>query len=108
MAETYGILDMRELPPARAAVFACGLRADARIIGRIGGHAPPGDTLLLAAICDRLTTLVWQNTKDGVKGRNRPQQLLPKLLGTDQPEQQVEAFDDPADFWRARNRILGG
>ena len=69
-AETYNILDWRELPCRTAAILASGLRNDSRIKMKINGMRYSTDTLLLASACDRLSFLVWAKTKDGQKGRN--------------------------------------
>ena len=109
MAETYHIYDMREQPPARVAVFACGLRQDSRIKMRMtGAEAAMGD-MLLAACADRLSLLVWQNTKDGQKGRNRPASIYEALSGHQAPEEPgVAGFDSPEAFEAARAKILKG
>ncbi len=39
LAETYGIYNYEELPPIRAAVLACGLRANARIMAALSDAA---------------------------------------------------------------------
>ena len=62
--------------------------------------------VLMAIMIDNLQTLVWQNTKDGHKGRNRPESLLGKLLHkekkSDNTKGNLEAFDTPEayELWR--------
>jgi len=46
--------------------------------------------MLLALIVDGVNMLVWQNTKDGHKGRNRPKSVY-KLL-TEPPEEKKEQY----------------
>mgnify|MGYP002514538912 CR=1 FL=1 len=108
MAETYGIYDMRTLPLSRAAVFACGLRGDARIIQAVAGISGSAesriDRMLLAVIADGVNTLAWQNTKDGHEGKNQPKSILEAMTG----QKQTEGFDSAEDFLSWRESMLGG
>src|SRR5690625_4667951 len=81
LAETYQIYDYRQLPPLKVAVFSYGLRNDSRIKMKMTGMEIPIDTFLLAGIFDKLSVLVWFNTKDGQKGKNRPEPITDILLG---------------------------
>lgn len=109
-AETYRLYDYRELPARRAAILACGLRPDARIVQKITGARAPIDTLLRVIMADALKILVWQNTKDGAKGRNRPASILLELLGKEDEQQQTtyEAFDTAEDFMAWYDSMLKG
>lgn len=59
---------------------------------------------MLAAAVDRLGLLVWAQTKDAQKGRNRPKSLLDEL--TKASDRQVVAFDTAEEFNVYRNRII--
>ena len=61
-------------------------------------------TMLLAAIADRLSILVWQNTKDAQKGKNRPAMLLDSL--TKQSKDSIKTFASGAEFEAARQRFF--
>lgn len=65
------------------------------------------ETLLLAAIADRLSILCWKDTKDGMKGRNRPQMIMDAFL-TETKESEYKVFDSIEDFMNARKEILNG
>jgi hypothetical protein len=109
MAETYGIMDWRALPLKTAAALASGLREDSRIKMKISGMPADRITLLLAAAVDRLTWLAWAKTKDGEKGRNRPESILAKLLNTGkEQERDYTVFRTPEEFEEARRKLLGG
>ena len=108
LAETYHIYDYRQLPPTRVAVFACGLRNDSRIKMKLSGQKVPLDTLLLAGISDRLSVLVWGQTKDGQKGRNRPAMLVEALMEKGSKDTDVIVFDSGEDFEKARLKIIAG
>ena len=107
LAETYQIYDYRQLPPIRVAVFAFGLRDDSRIKMKASGQMVSIDTLLLAGISDRLSTLVWFQTEDGQKGKNRPTTITDLLTknGTERKED-VIVFSSGEDFVRARKELI--
>ena len=105
-AETYGIYDYRRLPLRRAAVFASGLRENSRIKIKMSGLNAAPDTVLNAAIADRVGMLVWMQSTDGIKGRNRPVSILEKLLNP-QKEELIAAFESGRAFDEERKRLLG-
>lgn len=76
MAETYSIYNWRALPLSTAALLACGLRENSRIMRKLSGSRYPDEILMQALILDRLNTLIWFQTADGQKGRNRPESVL--------------------------------
>jgi hypothetical protein len=104
--ETYHIMDWRALPARRAALFAYGLREDARIRLKLSGAKARLDTMLLAMAVDALNTLVWQNTQAGHEGRDHPRSVLALLRGD--PEPQKRGFDTPEEFDAWRNSLLTG
>lgn len=107
LAETYQIYDYRQLPPTKVAVFCLGLRENSRIKMKLSGQTVPLEIMLLAGIADRLSTLVWFQTKDGQKGRNRPQMLTSLFTNTKQ-ESEVLAFRSGEEFEKERRRLIGG
>lgn len=64
------------------------------------------ETLLLAAIADRLSILCWKDTKDGMNGRNKPEMILDAFLNEKKCDFKV--FDSIEDFEKARKDILNG
>ena len=109
LAETYQIYDYRQLPPTRVAVFACGLRENSRIKMKASGQIVPTDTMLLAGISDKLSMLVWFQTEDGQKGKNRPT-MLTGLLTKSEPdnEKDVIVFNSGEEFEKRRKELLVG
>lgn len=79
LAEAYRILDYRSLPSRMAATLSCGLRADSRIKMKLNGNQVPYYVELLMGAVDRLTLLVYAQTKDAQKGTNKPKLLLDQL-----------------------------
>lgn len=108
LAETYQIYDYRQLPPTRVAVFAVGLKDDSRIKMKLSGQRVSLNTLLLACIADRLSILVWAQTKDGQKGINRPAMLVEALTEKGSRGADVIVFNSGEDYEKTRNRIIKG
>jgi len=103
-AEVYHVLDWRALPVKTAATLAMGLGPDSRIMRKLSGVPITMNTLLLAAITDALHVLVWQNTKDGAHGRNRPTLIAEKLM---EAHDEDPGFDTVDDFRKWRESMLG-
>ena len=103
-AEAYHVFDWRSLPVKTAATLAMGLGADSRIMRKLSNSPVTMETMLLATIADALHVLVWQNTKDGAKGRNRPVLIVDKLTETQKEE---TGFDSIADFRKWREELIG-
>lgn len=109
LAETYHVLNWRTLPATLAATLAAGLREDARIMLKISGNSVSPNTLLLASTADAVRLLVWQQTKDGVKGKNAPESFVALLSGAAAEKEQSRCgFDSPEEFRTWRNSVLGG
>jgi hypothetical protein len=104
-AETYRIYDFRMLPARRAAMFAAGLGDSSRIMRKLGGAPTSFESMMLATIADAVRILVWQNTKDGVEGRNAPESIISAILDKGK---ESSAFDSADDFEQWRNSILNG
>lgn len=107
LAETYRIYDYRSLPVLTVAAFSVGLRADSRIKMKMSGTPAEPATILLASIVDRLSVLLWRQTKDGEKGINAPKLILDGLL-EDKNKDDLISFASGEEFERERERILKG
>lgn len=94
MAEFYGILEPDALPPLTLATLAAGLPERSRLMLALAGRKTDTRTLLMAAAVDRLSLLAWMQTKDGVKGRNRPKSIAEMLT---RDEEKAQKFSVPAD-----------
>ena len=106
LAETYGIMDYKALPLGTVAALSAGLREDSRIKMRISGQKLRTDTALAAAIVDRLSILVWMQTKDGARNRNRPDSILERLTKDPKKRDEIIAFRTPEEFEAAKAKIL--
>ena len=107
LAEAYGVIDWRGLSVEKLAVLACGLRDNSRIKIKMSGLSVSIETLLMACMVDKLNFLIWMQTKDGTKGRNRPKSFAETLAGKDNKDkdENVLAFDSAEDFEAALKRF---
>lgn len=97
LAETYKIYNYRELPPSLVATLCCGLRDDSRIKMKIAGQMLTVEQTLICFAVDLLQYNLWLKTKDGAKGRNRPESILKKLSEKPQKEE-LDKFATEEDF----------
>ena len=88
--------DMQALPVSTLASLAVGLGINSRTKMAAAGLPVPMDTMLLACIVDRLSILIWQRTKDGAKGRNKPRMIVDALMRQD--DDGVIGFDSVEAF----------
>ena len=102
-AETYHIYDYKRLPVKLVASLAVGLRPDSRIKINLSGSKVSPEMMMMAAMVDRLTVLVWMQTKDGQHGRNQPK---PVLSVFERPESDTISFLSGEDYERERQRLL--
>lgn len=95
-------------PAAEYGGCACG-RAALKLprTHGFGGEKHTLSEMLGVLIFDKLSLLVWLGSKDGARGKNRPESLAAKLFGTPN-EPQTEGFDDPMAYEKARQKILDG
>jgi hypothetical protein len=108
-AETYHIFDYKRLPLPTAAVFACGLKEDSRVVRVMSDQFVSADTLLLARITDATNMLVWLNSQDAQSGKNRPNSIADALLGNVKPDSKNEiSFDSGEEFEHTWQALTGG
>lgn len=106
MAETYGVFDLQGLPVSKLATLVLGLKDNSRTKIYISGTKCDSQTLLLAAIVDRLSMLVWLNSDDGAEGVNRPKSVLDAIMGKENTEGQYKTFASVEDFENYRRSII--
>lgn len=106
LAEYYHIYDYRGLPVQTLATLLFGLREDSRLKMEINGAKVPPYINILAGIYDRIGLLIWQNTEDGHKNRNRPQSLL-ELLNAAEEKNSITAFNSGEEFDKAYAELTG-
>lgn len=104
LAETYHIFCMRQHPASLIATLAAGLRPNSRIVMRLSGQRYDAQTLLLAGIADRLSTLIYMQTKDAKHGRNKPQSIVEMM--TSKPKEKPTGFATAEAFERRRAQLI--
>ena len=105
LAETYGVFDYRSLPLKTVAALSVGLRANSRIKMKINHMDLEPEAYLLSAIADRLSILVWRQTKDGVEGINPPELILNSLV---EKENKSIGFETADEFEKFREKVIKG
>lgn len=105
MAETYHIFNYKEVKVSLLAILAKGLRPDSRIKLKLANEEFSLNTMLMIGIHDRLSLLVYANSKDAAKGINKPKLLIDKLRKN---ESEYSVFDSPEEFEENLKRIKGG
>lgn len=106
MAETYHVLNWRELPLKTAAILASGLHEDCRSLRKLRGQKIRADQLWQLAVLDELRLLFWSRTKDAEKGKNQPKSLLKAVLDSDEQNTAVTGFLTPEQFEARRKEII--
>lgn len=99
MAETYGVIDLSELPVRTLAALAVGLRGNSRTIQKLSGTKLDTTTALLALIADHMRVWTWR-----LFGGPRPESLLSKLLGENDSDKEsgVVSYATGEEFMAAR------
>ena len=106
MAETYHIYitdwydPPSSFPISYLADLAVGLNDGSRIKRKISGQRLTIEQTLQAVIVDKLQILIWQQTKDGHKGRNLPESIYKKLSGIEEKKlkDDLKVFDSIEDY----------
>lgn len=105
LAETYHVLNYRELPPSLVATLVTGLRADSRLKMKLTGMKIPVETTIQAMIYDAVSMVLWMNSDDGRRNRNRPKSLVKTLMEDPEPKE-FQTFSSGAEFLKKREEIL--
>lgn len=105
LAETYHIYSLDALPLPTVAILAAGLRDNSRIKLKMAGTLYTTTDTLLGGILDRLSLLVYANTKDAVKGRNYPAMVTDTMYAK-KPTEEIQGFASGKDFDDYRRRLI--
>lgn len=108
LAETYHIYDFRSFSIAYIATLVIGLSDNSRIKRNLNGMKVGIDTALLAGMTDRLSMLLWTQSVDGQKGRNRPDSIYETLMGKELDKKDVRHFESAEAFQKAWDDITKG
>ena len=98
-AETYHVLDYKELPPATAAALLVGLGEDSRVKKYLSGNKISLKEALLAVIADRLNFIAWTKTEDAHRGRRyKGKSIYEALTKKPEPKEELMVFDTVEDY----------
>lgn len=79
-AEIYRIYNYKEIPCKMAAIYAKGLKENARIKMKLAGVKVTLEDMLLASIADHTKLLTWMQTEDARKGKTDPKRYYRDYL----------------------------
>lgn len=65
------------------------------------------EEMLLSAVVDNTNLLAWMQSADGAKGTNRPKSLLSKLIGMEEDNDEIVAFESGEEFDRVWASLTG-
>ncbi len=108
LAETYHIYNYRDYDADYIAILATGLGPNSRILKKITGVDVDTTDLLLARIFDQLNMLIWMNTEDGQNNKNQPDSLADMIIGNNNDDKNIIAFDTVEQYEIERQKILKG
>ena len=98
LAETYHILNLRELSPCLVAVLSLGLRDDSRVKMHFSKTKITLEQALLARMSDCMSFLAWSKTKDAQKGRRYKEKSILKELLMPEKKEDLMLFESVEDF----------
>lgn len=98
LAQYYGVYDYKALPMIICSTLARGLPLESRVMRFYTKQQISLTESLLACIVDGINTLVWQNTKDGHKGRHRPKSVYKHLTEPPKEKDNYELFDSEEEL----------
>lgn len=107
LAETYRILNYRELPVQLLATLSVGLGPNSRIKMKLNKINQTTETILLSMIADYLRVALWQNSVDGSKNINFPSLICDSIFEKNKLKN-ISVFESAEDFEKAKNMILKG
>lgn len=106
-AETYHILNYKDLKPVLVGVLFNGLSENSRIKKKMLDSKADIETILLAKMVDLLATLVWLNTEDARNNINRPPSILKTILQIEENSGNENiVFNSGEEFEKRREMIL--
>lgn len=106
----YQVMDYRALPLGKAAILACGLPADSRIMKALAGSKYTNSEIYQMMITDELRFISYMYRKIHFTGKHTPpERLIERLVtGKRTGDSDTEVFDTPEAFEAARNKIIKG
>lgn len=108
LAETYHILNYRELSPQLVATLVLGLGDNSRVRRHFSKTKVTLEQILMAIMADNLQFIAWSKTKDAQHKKNKPKSILKKLIDLDEQKEELESFETPEEFEEYMRNIKNG
>lgn len=109
LAETYHVLNYRELSPDLVATLVLGLNDNSRVRRHYSEQKLTLEQSLMAMMVDSLNLLFWTKTKDAQKNRNKPKSVLEKLTeDAETTKDNLQVFESPEDFEEYMRNLRNG
>lgn len=105
LAETYHILNYRELSPQLVATLVLGLGDNSRVRRYFSKTKVTLEQILMAIMADNLQFIAWSKTKHK---KNKPKSILKKLIDLDEQKEELESFETPEEFEEYMRNIKNG
>lgn len=105
LAETYGILDYKQIKPNILATLVLGLPRDSRIMMKISKAKLGYLDSVLALIFDCLQVIAYNQGHK--KGAKKPESLFKKITAEDKKDEYM-TFTSPEEFERWRKEHING
>lgn len=106
LAEVYHIYNYETYEPSFIAILVAGLRENSRSKMFLSGAKFSTDQALKMMIADYLRLIVWMNTRDGAKNRNKPKSLFEEIENANNVDD-IIGFSDGESFEKAWNKMRG-
>lgn len=106
LAEVYHIYNYEAYEPSFIAILVAGLKEDSRSKMLLFKARFSTDQALKMMIVDYLRLIVWMNTRDGAKNRNKPKSLFDEIENADNVDD-IIGFSDGESFEKAWNKMRG-
>jgi len=109
LAQTYHILNYKELSPEMVAALVLGLGNDSRVKMKLSNRVITTQETLLAIIADSAQFLAWSKTKDAKRGHYKQKSILKILQGEyDKPKEELQSFKTVEEFEEYMNSFISG
>ncbi len=107
LAQTYGILDYKQIKPNILAALVMGLPQDSRIMLKISKAKLSYTDSVLALIFDCLQIIAFNQVHRYRKNLKRPESLYKKLMEDDKKDDYM-TFGSPENYERWRKEHING
>lgn len=108
LAETYHILNYKELSPSIVATLVLGLHDNSRVKKHISNTKLSVEQMMMAMIVDAVNFIAWTKTREAQKGsRYKKKSILKTLQGEyDIKKDELEVFSSVEEYERYMKQFI--